>query len=84
MTSLTGVAVMSRGLVLALGCGNDHPTLCTGGIISLSSGLVGVIPGIWLTATSGARAEVVPAWQAFGSAGGPGIYVGPGGIAGSF
>jgi hypothetical protein len=65
--TFAGGAVMAGGIFLAIGCSGDHDGLCTAGTYSLPAGLLGLVPAIWLLATSGARAEVVPAWQRAGT-----------------
>lgn len=60
VTALSGMAVMVGGILAAIGCATDSSGVCKAGLITMPIGAVGLIPGIWMIASAGADAEIVP------------------------
>jgi len=59
-TSLFGAATVTGGTLTAVGFGGDVSGLKTAGLVTLSAGLLGLLPSIWAIATSGSEVTITP------------------------
>jgi hypothetical protein len=59
-TSLFGIAAVTGTALTSVGFGTDTSELKTSGLITLSVGLLGLVPSIWAIATSGPEVTITP------------------------
>jgi hypothetical protein len=59
-TSLFGLAAVTGTALTSVGFGTDTSELKTAGLITLSAGVLGLVPSIWAIATSGPEVTITP------------------------
>jgi hypothetical protein len=74
VTTFSGIAVVTGTALTAVGCPSGGST-CAPGLITLPIGLAGLVPGIWMIASSSPTVEVRP-WTStpLPTARGPSLY----------
>jgi hypothetical protein len=83
-TALTGMAVISGISLTALGCSRDRSSMCTGGIITMGVGALGLVGGIYLILDSASRAEVTTPDPSATTFARRRLRIGPGFLMGTF
>jgi hypothetical protein len=86
-TTFSGMAAISGIALTAIGCSGDRSGMCTGGLISLGAGAVGLAGSIYLILDSRARADITSHDEessVLAHARVPAVVWGPGFVAGTF
>lgn len=85
-SAFSGMAILTGGMLALLGCAGDRDGLCTGGLISMGAGSLGLAGSLWLLLDALPKGQVVPLGGGVGYAHstGPRLLVSPAGVAGTF
>jgi hypothetical protein len=84
-TAFSGMAAIAGIALTSIGCFGDRSGMCTGGLISLGAGGIGLTGSIWLILDALPRAEIVPeGGNALLASRGRRLLVAPGVVMGTF